>query len=236
MQLKIQRSQRDGGVLGNTVFFCLDIRAEYSPEEKDNIDRYKLGRQVIYNSTRAKKHLLNATVHGIRAQSSDMERAAGGALKMLGSLALAKLSLNVSIASLGRGHHIECKDLEELVETEDTLREASKYLTRWLDVAATFNGSETIIEYDKGEEQLRIAPNAAPLLAYEGASGGTPMLEHAGGQAEDRDRPGAGWWHRIEARILAFAEDQGWYPSQLQVRAACGFSAILVLFLVVHYA
>jgi hypothetical protein len=45
-----------------------------------------------------------------------------------------------------------------------------------------------------------------------------------------------GWWHGIEARILAFAEDQGWYPSQLQVRAACGLSVVLVLFLVVHYA
>ena len=53
MQLKIQRSQRTGGIVGNTVFFCLDVRADYSPEEQSNIGKYKLGGQAIYNSRAA---------------------------------------------------------------------------------------------------------------------------------------------------------------------------------------
>ena len=39
MQLKLQRSQRTGGVIGNTVIFCLDARADYSPVEATNISK-----------------------------------------------------------------------------------------------------------------------------------------------------------------------------------------------------
>jgi hypothetical protein len=56
MQLKIQRSQRTGGVLGKTVIFCLDVRADYSSAEQDNIRKYKLGSEIIYSSRTAQKH------------------------------------------------------------------------------------------------------------------------------------------------------------------------------------
>ena len=46
MQLKLQRSQRMGGVLAGTVVFCLDVRADYTADERDNINKYKLGGQV----------------------------------------------------------------------------------------------------------------------------------------------------------------------------------------------
>ncbi len=166
MQLKIQRSQRVGGVVGNTVFFCLDVRADYSPEEKGNIQKYKLGSQVIYNSQAARKHLETAGAQLDRTQTgSTRERAAGLARGAL-SMAMAKMSLNISIASLGRGHHIECKDLQELLEGEDTVRNACKNVTRYLEIAATFNGSETVIEYDKGEESIHVTQAAPALLTY----------------------------------------------------------------------
>ncbi len=82
------------------------------------------------------------------------------------SLAMAKMSLNISIDSLGRGHHIECKDLEELLEAEDTVRTSSKNVTRYFDVAATFDGGETVIEYEKGEEKVHVTQAAPPLLTY----------------------------------------------------------------------
>ena len=53
MQLKFQRSQRAGGVFGNTVIFCLDARADYSPPEAANIAKYRLGSQIVYNSEAA---------------------------------------------------------------------------------------------------------------------------------------------------------------------------------------
>ena len=122
MQLKIQRSQRVGGVLGNTVFFCLDVRADYSPEEQSNVRKYKLGSQVIYNSKAAQKHLDNVGAQMDRTRSDRGGEVAAGLARGVFSLAMAKMSLNISIASLGRGHHIECKDLDELLEAEDAVR------------------------------------------------------------------------------------------------------------------
>jgi hypothetical protein len=170
MQLKIQRSQRAGGVLANTVLFCLDIRADYSEEERSNINKYKLGGQVIYNSLAAKRHLDNAGAHLDRAGVPGFSGMAGGLARGVASLAMAKMSLNVTIASLGRGHHIECKDLQELLEGEDTLRNACKDLTRFLQVAETFDGSEVVVEYQNGEEQVHIIQHATPLLIESSAT------------------------------------------------------------------
>src|ERR1041385_6363560 len=122
MQLKIQRSQRAGGITGGTVLFCLDVRADYSPEEQDNIRKYKLGSQVIYNSRAAQKHLANLDTHLNRVDDPSLNETAAGLGRGMVSLALAKMQLNISIASLGKGQHIECKDLEELLEAEDTVR------------------------------------------------------------------------------------------------------------------
>ncbi len=166
MQLKIQRSQRTGGVLGNTVFFCLDVRADYSSEEQSNISKYKLGGEAIYNSQASRKHLDNADAHLGRTQVGGVGERAAGLARGVMSLAMAKMNLNITIASLGRGQHIECKDLEELLEAEDTVRTACKNVTRFLEAAATFDGSETVIEYNKGEEMVHITQGAPPLLTY----------------------------------------------------------------------
>jgi hypothetical protein len=166
MQLKIQRSQRLGGALGNTVFFCLDVRADYSPEEQSNVAKYKLGSQVIYNSQAARKHLENMGAQLDRVDNYSMKEKAAGLGRGALSLALAKMHLSINIASLCRGHHIECKDLDELIEAEDTIRSACKGLTRYFEIAATFDGSETLIDYVQGEEQLHVIPNAPALLEY----------------------------------------------------------------------
>jgi hypothetical protein len=183
------------------VLFCLDIRADYSPEQRDNIRKYKLGGQTIYNSQSARKHLETAGAHLDRTQSGGVgERASGLARGML-SMAMAKMSLNISIASLGRGHHIECKDLEELLEAEDTVRNACKNVTRYLDVAATFNGSEIVIEYVKGEEQEHIAQSTKPLLEYlpsETVTGNNASSQES--PAFDFEQMGASfrkWWNQL---------------------------------------
>jgi hypothetical protein len=139
MHLKIKRSQKSG-LLGK-VIFCLDVRAEYSQEEKDNINKYKLGGEVVYSSEKAKA----------RAAVADAHLEGGSLLKGLAHGIMANLSLNVTVASLQQGHHIETKTLEELLACEETLRDASKNLTGWLDAAASFDGRETVIEYKNGQ-------------------------------------------------------------------------------------
>lgn len=140
MQLKIKRSQRTGGMLGGKVFFALDIRAEYAAEEKANINKYNLGGEVIYNSEAAKRHL--------ESMGQSLDGSGKGVLRAVGSLALAKLNLNVTIASLAQGQHIECRDLNELLEAENALREACKNLKAFLEVAASFDGSEVVIDFN----------------------------------------------------------------------------------------
>jgi hypothetical protein len=162
VQLKIQRSQRAS--ITNTIIFCLDIRADYSAEERHNIEKYKLGSQGIYNSRAAQKHLSSAERHLDQTQSGSTGQRVGGLVKGAFSMALAGMQLNVTIASLAKGHHIECKDLEELLEAEDTLRNACKNVTRYLQAAETFNGSEVVVSYENGEEKVHTAQNAPPLL------------------------------------------------------------------------
>ena len=145
MQLKIQRSQRMGGVMGNTVVFCLDAQAEYSRPEADNIARYKLGKQVIYNSRAAQKHMERAK---LGTQVGGFWGYAGGAA----SLVLAKMSLNISIDSLGWGQHIECKDMLELLEAEEEVMVACRMLKRFLETASTFNGSIALVDFDDNEK------------------------------------------------------------------------------------
>lgn len=147
MQLKIQRSQRKGGMLGGKVIFALDIRAEYTPEERDSINKYSLGGEVIYSSQASKEHLARVDQH--------LEAGGANILKGAGSLILARMNLNITIASLAKGQHIECKDLVELIDAENAVCEACKNVKSFLAVAATFDGREVVIDFD--EQKLATA-------------------------------------------------------------------------------
>ena len=136
MQLKIQRSQRTGGLMGGKAIFVLDIRAEYSPDERASINKSGLGGEIVYSSQKATEHLDRAV------QSTS-------AFRTLGSIALAKMSLNITIASLAKGQHVECKDLAELVGCEEAIRTACKNVRSYLDVAATFDGGEEAVEVER---------------------------------------------------------------------------------------
>ena len=256
MQLKLQRSQRLGGVMGKTVVFCLDVRADYSPEERANINRYKMGSHIIYNNRAAQKHIARADTQAARVRHGGWgDMAAGWALSWT-SVAMAKMSLNISIGSLGQGHHIECKDLDELLEAEDTVRNACKGVTRYLEVAATFDGSEVVIEYDRGEEQVRITPNAPPLIAYSAnpsASAAPPADAAAGTAPPERPSPQAAYasvstagassdprssgealgrhWMTIENKIVAYAAAKGWNLRRDHIRALGLLTAVLAFIL-----
>jgi hypothetical protein len=180
MQLKIQRSQRAGGLTGQTVFFALDVRADYSRPEQENINKYKLGKQVIYNSAASKKHLDRADSHN--------DGSMGGIAKSFVSIAMAKMNLNITIDGLGSGQHIECKDLSELLEAEETVLLACKNVKQFLDTAATFDGRTVLIDFDDGEmtahqsrgvpDLARHAPPMLPAPAF--AAPASMVLEQPG--------------------------------------------------------
>lgn len=220
MQLKLQRSQRSGGILGNAIIFCLDVRADYAPEEVDNIHKYRLGGQIIYNSQSARKHLEHAGAHLDRTQSRDLKEQFGGLARGAVSMAMAKMSLNISIGSLARGHHIECKDLDELLEAEETVREACRSVTRYLEVASTFDGSEMVIEYDKGEERIHITQQAPPLIAYQpeepahsdaaSPPTGSTVLQDLGPDFARLGTMIKSRWNALQKTMLAAFDERGW--------------------------
>ena len=147
MQLKLKRSQRQGGVMGGKLLFCLDARVELSAQEAEDVRKYKLGSMCIYNSEASKKH--------IAAGATSM--ATGnvlGSAKALASFAMAALNLNIRIDGLVSGTHVECKDMDELLGAENAILEACQNLKAYLDTAATFDGQEVIIDYSTGQPKL----------------------------------------------------------------------------------
>ena len=145
MQLKISRSQKASGMLSKSVVFCLDARVDLSQEERHLIDKYKIGAQVIYNSAASAKHLANA---GAALAGPGV----GTLLKGTVSLAMSKLSLNITIDSLAKGHHIECKDLDEVLGAEEAIMQGCRLMKAYLDTAATFDGREVVIDFNEQSE------------------------------------------------------------------------------------
>ncbi len=158
MQLKLARSQREGGVLSKSVIFCLDARVVLTPEERANVVRYRLGNEVIYNS-KASERYLEAHQEALKTGT------AGGVVRALGSLALVALNLNITVNGLVRGQHIECKDLNELLEAEEALMSACERLRVFLDAAVTFDGRELLIDFSTGKEPAVVQIAQAPMLA-----------------------------------------------------------------------
>ncbi len=154
MQLKLVRSQREGGVISKSLIFCLDARVQLTADEQASVNRYKLGGQVIYNSEASKRHL---DAH----QGALATGTAGGIARGFVSLAMAALNLNMTINGLQQGQHIECKSLDEVLAAEDALMTACRNLKAYLDTAVTFDGREVLFDFD-GEEPSAVSGAVIP--------------------------------------------------------------------------
>ena len=154
MQLKLQRSQRDGGIISRNVIFCLDARVEFTAEEQRHIIRYKLQNEVIYNSEASARYLARA--------DAQRDGSIKGNLKSIASVAMAAMRLNISIASLQKGQHVECKSLDELLGAEEAIMTACENLRAYLDTAATFDGREVLFAFETGGPTVIAHSGGAP--------------------------------------------------------------------------
>lgn len=140
MQLKLKRSQRSAGMMGGKVVYMLDARAELTGEEYAAVNKHGLGKLVIYDSAARQKRTEAAT-----------ERLAGGGLlgaaRGLASVAMAAMSLRITVDSLTSTQRVECKDMDELLGAETAIREGCENLRAYLNVATTFDGREEIVQY-----------------------------------------------------------------------------------------
>ena len=124
MKLLIKRDQRSG-VLGK-VIFQLDVRAELSEDERRSIDKYKLGKEVLYS----------------RDQAPNVDP---NTIKGLGKLLIASaLNVSVTVNDLVNGKRIEAKDILEMLSAEEQIREAAKNFNAVLHAASKFGGEEVV--------------------------------------------------------------------------------------------
>jgi len=154
MQLKLKRSQRSGGIMGGKVLFALDARTDLSPEEQALVKKYGLGKLVVYDSEARKKHQGAAAGHfdnagnvPLKATGGDFARSLWSNARGLARVAMMALSLRVTVDSLVSGHHIECKDLDELLGADEAIRDACGNLKAYLETALTFDGREEVLEF-----------------------------------------------------------------------------------------
>jgi hypothetical protein len=155
--LRLRRSQRATAFAGK-VLFALDARMEVPAEQRNLISKYRLGDVLVYDSADRQRYTESAKAHlestrdnpSLLASPKDQLLGAGKTLYRLGrasvSAARAGLALRVTIGSLLAGVHVECKSLEELLEAESAIVSAAQNLKSYLETAATFDGSEEIIE------------------------------------------------------------------------------------------
>lgn len=140
MKLVLTRSQRESGMLSKSVVFMLSARADLTEEEKHNVQKYKLGGELIYCSEKSREHFERGRDAAARGTTT-------GAISSLARVAMAKLSLNITINSLTQGQIVECKSLEEIIGAEEAVRSACENLRAYLDTAAMFDGRQEVIEF-----------------------------------------------------------------------------------------
>ena len=154
--LKLKRTQRSS-FMGRPLF-VLDARMEVTAEEAELVRKYRLGDNVIYESSRRQQRKEATLAHLEMTKGGPSLRDSTGA-QLLGvgntlyrlaragaSATVAALSLRVTVNSLMSGVHVECKSMGELLGAESAIVEAARNLRTYLDTAATFDGREEIIE------------------------------------------------------------------------------------------
>lgn len=119
MKLLLKRNQKSG-LMGGGMRFSLDVRAELSDEERGHVDKYKLGKTLLY---------------------TNMEDRGSG---LVGMVSRALQGIEITVDHLVSGKQVECKDIVEMITIEDQVKEATKTFKTILDMAATFGGEELI--------------------------------------------------------------------------------------------
>lgn len=235
MQLKLSRSQRDGGLVSTTAIFCLDARVQLSAQEDADISRYRLGRKTIYNSEASKRQLAKASV--------EMDGSLAGSLKGLAYMGLSRLNLNITVNSLRKGQHIECRDLDELLGAEAAIMTACENLKGYLDTAATFDGREIVFDFATGVPPVASGssapmPRVADVLPLPAASAphhdrDLILPEPALAAAFNRE-PGYSSYASSNGEF--FREITDWFSARSigQRAMMLGGGAIVLLYLVSH--
>ncbi len=107
------------------ISFILEVRAELEPEEKSNIQKYKLGDTMLYE----------------RLKTIDP---GSGLLGLASRLATKMINITISVNDLQNGKKVEVKDIVEMLAVEEQIKEAAQIFKNVLNAAMHFDGEEVI--------------------------------------------------------------------------------------------
>jgi hypothetical protein len=124
MKLLLRRGQRTG-MLGSKIVFQLDVRADLTGDERNNIVKYRLGDTVLY-------------------ERNTMTERGSGLLGVASRAAFRAMNLSVSVNDLANGKRVECKDVVEMVAVCEQIKEAAQTFKEILEAAAHFGGEEVM--------------------------------------------------------------------------------------------
>ena len=102
-KLLLRRDQKSG--LTGKITFLLDARVELSPDIQELIRKYKMGKEVLYEKLK-------------------IEDPGRGLLGVASRLAIKAMNLTITVDTLVKGQHIECKDILEMRAVEEQIKEA----------------------------------------------------------------------------------------------------------------
>ena len=125
MKLLLRRDQQTSGLIRNTITFSITVRAELSDQERQNIQKYKLGESILYS----------------RGELVDK---GAGLLGLASRMAFHAMNISVSVNDLANGKRIECKDIMEMLGVEEQIKVAASNFKSVLEAAAHFGGDEVI--------------------------------------------------------------------------------------------
>lgn len=125
MKLLLRRDQQTSGLMRNTITFSMTVRAELSAQERQSIQKYKLGESILYS----------------RGELVDK---GSGLLGFASRMAFAAMNISVSVNDLVNGKRVECKDIMEMLGVEEQIKVAAANFKLVLEAAAHFGGDEVI--------------------------------------------------------------------------------------------
>lgn len=124
MKLLLKRNQKKS-MIGSQVHFTLDARAELTDEEREHVNKYRMGKTLLV---------------------SNFEDRGAGIIGLLSRFIYTRFrgTADIAIDDLVKGRQFDCHDVLELIDIERQLREASETFKTILNIAASFGGEELI--------------------------------------------------------------------------------------------
>ena len=129
MKLLLRRNQKSGMMGMGKVTFVLDVRVQVSPEMLALVKKYKMGKEILYY-----KEKVDLSDYWLLGPFRQFIRAIAARL----------WDIKITVDELVKGKHMECKDIREMLDAEEQIREASSTFKQILKSAAHFGGEEVV--------------------------------------------------------------------------------------------